>query len=97
VLIALAATLLMPFNGWVAGISGILAACLDLRDNELTVSNAGSLISQLRRLQSAFLADCPEIENAQGRKRPCAQLISIKVPDLEQPTMAASRKRSAPC
>ena len=40
VLIGLAATLLMLFNGRVAGISGILAACLNLRGSEKSWSAA---------------------------------------------------------
>ena len=40
VLIGLAATLLMLFNGRVAGISGILAACLNLRGSDKSWSAA---------------------------------------------------------
>ena len=54
-LIGLAATLLMLFNGRVAGISGILAACLDLRGRDRSWSAAFILGLVLAPLTAALV------------------------------------------
>jgi len=67
VLIGLAATLLMLFNGRVAGISGILAACLNLRGSEKSWSAAfiaGLILAPLTASLAGFPMPAPRMPDS---------------------------------
>ena len=67
VLIGLAATLLMLFNGRVAGISGILAACLNLRGSEKSWSAAfiaGLILAPLTASLAGFPMLAPRMPDS---------------------------------
>ena len=67
VLIGLAATLLMLFNGRVAGISGILAACLNLRGSDKSWSAAfiaGLILAPLTASLAGFPMQAPRMPDS---------------------------------
>jgi uncharacterized membrane protein YedE/YeeE len=66
-LIGIAATLLMLFNGRVAGISGILAACLNVRGSDMAWSAAfivGLILAPLTGSLAGFLNPAPQMPDS---------------------------------